>query len=366
MRSATRHVFFTFEIKEKSIVVQLYVQSVFDMLDAILVAIISSFGLGLSFFFGIVLLKNRKLPNRILGLLLIVFALRITKSILYNFVELPLLIKNLGLAANLAVGPLLYLYGYHLLSQNQSFKRSHLLHFTPSLFYVLFGQMIPNSDGSVFWDISYIFILFQSYLYLGMSIYLYRNKMKGILKELRLWYVRLIFTLGLIWMCYTLIFVGILPVYSAGPVAYSFFIVLLAYLGINSKKAFDLSLTPKYRTSKLTPEKGKVYFDKIENVMKEKQLYLNPGLTVASVAETIGISSRDVSEIINKYANQNFASYINNYRIEEAKCLLKARSKKTKIISVALDAGFNSLSTFNVAFKAITNLTPSEYRATHN
>ncbi|MEM6542936.1 MAG: helix-turn-helix domain-containing protein, partial [Bacteroidota bacterium] len=96
---------------------------------------------------------------------------------------------------------------------------------------------------------------------------------------------------------------------------------------------------------------------------KEKQLFLNPGLTVTAVAKVVGISSRDVSEIINKYANQNFASYINRYRIEEAKWLLKTQSKKTKIISVALETGFNSLSTFNVAFKAITDLTPSEYRA---
>nr|WP_298998807.1 helix-turn-helix domain-containing protein [uncultured Allomuricauda sp.] len=311
-------------------------------------------------------MKNRKLENRILGLLLIVFALRITKSILYNFIELPLFIKNLGLAANLAVGPLLYLYGLQLLSQNQSFKRANLFHFVPSLLYVLFGQIIPNSGSSVFWNFSYTFILLQSYIYLGLSLYLYLKKMNHVQKELRLWYIRLIFTLGLVWITYTLIFVDVLPIYSAGPVAYSIFIVLLSYLGINSKKTFNLSLAPKYDTSNLTPEKGKAYFDKIEDVMKEKQLYLNPRLTVTTVAEAVGISSRNVSEIINKYANQNFASYINNYRIEEAKCLLTTRSKKTKIISVALDAGFNNLSTFNVAFKAITNLTPSEYRARYN
>ncbi len=336
------------------------------MLEAILVSVISSFGLGLSFFFGVVFLRNKKLENRILGLLLVIFALRITKSILYNFVELPLFVKNLGLAANLAVGPLLYLYGYHLLSRNAAFKSSNLLHFIPSLLYVVFSHMIPNSDGSFFWNLSYTFILLQSYAYLGMSIHLYQKKMNGIQKELRLWYIRLIFTLGLIWGCYTLIFVGILPMYSAGPIAYSFFIILLAYLGIHSKKTFNLNLTARYHTSTLSPEKGKAYFEKIEAIMKEKQLYLNPGLTLTSVAEAVGISSRNVSEIINKHANQNFASYINNYRVEEAKCLLKTRSKKTKIITVALDAGFNNLSTFNVTFKAITNLTPSEYRAQHD
>lgn len=335
----------------------------FSMLDVILVSVISSFGLGLSFFFGTVFLRTKRLENRILGLLLIIFALRIAKSILYNFVALPLFVKNLGLAANLAVGPLLYLYGHHLLLPNKSFKSSSLLHFIPSLLYVLFSNRIPNSDGSFFWYLSYTLVLLQSYFYLGISLHFYLKKMKNLGKALRLWYIRLLVVLALIWACYALIFVGILPVYSAGPIAYSVFIVLLAYLGINSKKTFDLSLTTRYHTSKLSPEKGRAYFEKIEAVMKEKQLYLHPGLTLTAVAEAVGTSSRNVSEIINKYANQNFASYINNYRVEEAKCLLKKRSKKTKIISVALDAGFNNLSTFNVAFKGITNLTPSEYRA---
>lgn len=336
------------------------------MLDAVIVAIVSSFGLGLSFFFGIVFLRTKRLENHILGLLLIIFALRITKSILYNFVALPLFVKNLGLAANLAVAPLLYLYGYHLLFPNKPFRTSNLLHFVPALLYVVFCQMIPNSSESTFWYVSYTLVLLQSYLYLGMSLHFYLKKMKNLGKALRLWYIRLLVVLALIWACYALIFVGILPMYSAGPIAYSFFIVLLAYLGINSKKTFNLSLTTRYHASKLSPEKGRAYFEKIEAIMKEKRLYLNPGLTLTSVAEAVGISSRNVSEIINKHANQNFASYINNYRIEEAKCLLKTRSKKTKIITVALDAGFNNLSTFNVAFKAITNLTPSEYRAQYD
>ncbi|MEM6540361.1 MAG: WD40 repeat domain-containing protein, partial [Bacteroidota bacterium] len=215
------------------------------MLDALLVSVVGGLGLGLSFFFGSVFLRSKKLENRILGFLLVIFALRITKSIFYSFVELPLFIKNLGLAANLAVGPLLYLYGFHLLPQNTTFRSSSLLHFIPSLLYVVFCQMIPNSNDGVFWTVSYTFVLLQSYLYLGMSVYLHRKKMQATKKEQRSWYFRLVLTLGLIWGCYTLIFVDILPVYSAGPVAYSFFIVLLAYLGIHTKKTFNLSLTPK-------------------------------------------------------------------------------------------------------------------------
>lgn len=81
------------------------------MVIKLLIAIISGIGLGISLFFGIYLLKGKKIQNTILGILLVVLTLRITKSVFYNFVELPVFIKNLGLAANLAIGPLLYLYG---------------------------------------------------------------------------------------------------------------------------------------------------------------------------------------------------------------------------------------------------------------
>jgi len=54
---------------------------------------------------------------------------------------------------------------------------------------------------------------------------------------------------------------------------------------------------------------------------------------------------------------------VNHYRVEEAKQLLLEPAKEDhKIASIAYDAGFNSLSTFNDVFKKITGTTPSQFR----
>ena len=61
--------------------------------------------------------------------------------------------------------------------------------------------------------------------------------------------------------------------------------------------------------------------------------------------------------------NKSFYDCINQYRVEEAKLLLIDPSKSAhKIASIAFDAGFNSISTFNDVFKKITGQTPSQYR----
>jgi AraC-like DNA-binding protein len=58
--------------------------------------------------------------------------------------------------------------------------------------------------------------------------------------------------------------------------------------------------------------------------------------------------------------NKHFSEFINTYRIDFAKKLLK--ETYLKIEAIAYDSGFNSLSTFNTVFKKETGFTPSKYR----
>jgi AraC-like DNA-binding protein len=61
--------------------------------------------------------------------------------------------------------------------------------------------------------------------------------------------------------------------------------------------------------------------------------------------------------------NQNFAEFINSYRIEEAKRILKsAKWAQQKIAAVAFEVGFNTTVTFYRAFKKHTNITPTQYK----
>jgi AraC-like DNA-binding protein len=67
--------------------------------------------------------------------------------------------------------------------------------------------------------------------------------------------------------------------------------------------------------------------------------------------------------LINDYYNRNFFTFINEYRIEEAKNKLSDRNfDQFSIEGIAKSVGFNSKSVFNPAFRNITGLTPAEYK----
>ncbi len=104
----------------------------------------------------------------------------------------------------------------------------------------------------------------------------------------------------------------------------------------------------------------------IEHVKKhvlEKESYLDPSLTIQELSKQVNISVRDLSILINHHMNKHFFDFINEYRIEKAKEILKDASKsKVTILEILYEVGFNSKSSFNTAFKKHTNQTPTEFR----
>jgi AraC-like DNA-binding protein len=77
----------------------------------------------------------------------------------------------------------------------------------------------------------------------------------------------------------------------------------------------------------------------------------------------LNISPKLLSQTINFCFKQNFNSYINQYRIDEAKKIIEADKKDKKtVFEILLDSGFNSKSVFNESFKKFNGFTPKEYR----
>ena len=61
--------------------------------------------------------------------------------------------------------------------------------------------------------------------------------------------------------------------------------------------------------------------------------------------------------------NTSFPDYLNSYRIEEAKSYLKnPEFSKYTIVSIGLEAGFNSKSSFYSVFKKATGQTPATFK----
>jgi AraC-like DNA-binding protein len=101
---------------------------------------------------------------------------------------------------------------------------------------------------------------------------------------------------------------------------------------------------------------------RLEQMLVEKQLYLRPELSLKELSGELKLPSGYVSYLINRYYHKNFKGLINDYRIQAfiQKANLPEEKHKT-YLSLALESGFNSKSTFNQAFKSVTGQSPSEY-----
>ncbi len=134
----------------------------------------------------------------------------------------------------------------------------------------------------------------------------------------------------------------------------------LVYLGLKKPEIFHQG--PKYQHSVLKKTDKQHYQDKLTSLMNQEKLYLNPSITLTEIALKLTIHPIYVSQIINETFRQNFREFLNSYRIEESKRLLVQQTQTLNILGIALDAGFNSKSAFNRAFKKHTGTTPKEFR----
>ncbi|MGE6397158.1 helix-turn-helix domain-containing protein [Chryseobacterium scophthalmum] len=108
-----------------------------------------------------------------------------------------------------------------------------------------------------------------------------------------------------------------------------------------------------------------LYFQKLELLCKEQHIYTDSTLNREKVAEKLGISAGYVSQIVNTITGDNFANYINNYRVEAVKEMISdPEYENYTLLTMGLESGFTSKTTFYKAFKKVTDQTPNEYKNT--
>ncbi|MEL7024163.1 MAG: helix-turn-helix domain-containing protein [Pseudomonadota bacterium] len=102
--------------------------------------------------------------------------------------------------------------------------------------------------------------------------------------------------------------------------------------------------------------------------MTEGAAFRESDLTIAKLSARIGVSQHQLRHLINSTLGYpNFSQFLNDYRIDAIKAALVCPdSPKVPVLTLALDHGFKSLSTFNKAFKERTGMTPTEFRARHS
>ncbi len=102
---------------------------------------------------------------------------------------------------------------------------------------------------------------------------------------------------------------------------------------------------------------------KLLSRMKSERLFANHDLRVGTLADLIGLPEYQLRKKINQNLGyQNFNQFVNHYRISEASERLLSEPR-TPVLSIALDVGFRSISSFNTAFQKQFNMSPTEFRS---
>jgi AraC-like DNA-binding protein len=96
--------------------------------------------------------------------------------------------------------------------------------------------------------------------------------------------------------------------------------------------------------------------------MEEDRIWLNADLNLSKLAQCCGVAPKTLSGVLNQHLGTSFTDYINGYRIDAVKeRILRPESRQLTIAGLAYECGFNSLPTFQRAFKSVTGMSPKEY-----
>jgi AraC-like DNA-binding protein len=322
-------------------------------------------GFILSLYFAIKANKNT-FSNYFLSLLLLMLSIRIIKSVFFYFnPQLANVFIQIGLSACILIGPFLFLY-LRLYTNNG--KLHWAAHIAPYLAGItILGILFPYVEYRNTWSKWIVKgIYFQWLIYIIFSfkyiIAIARKlKVKERLKNIDIWLLSIYWGVFFIWLAYS---VGAYTSYIVGALSFSFilYLIILLLFFRNNKESTFFQEKEKYKNKEIDHET----LEQIEQaltIIAEKELFLNPNLTLEETAKELNVSKHTLSQYLNEKLGKSFSIIINEYRIEKAKELLQTENNYT-IEALGYESGFSSKSTFFTTFKKITGKTPTEYQKT--
>ncbi len=286
-------------------------------------------------------------------------------------------------------GPILYLYLQKLLIEKDQFSRAVAWHFFPALIYVL-------SEAPLLLDSQHPFHLFvaehrylhgvivegaallHNLIYLALDYRLFRRYrlethryfsypehapfLKTILQLIAVCLIAWSYSyLARILGSYNVVTaLGYFIVWLVLP----FTVYVLGYFAIRQPALFrmpPLSKQDKHVKTENNAALADIRFQ-LERIMVEEKPYLNPRLSLFELATMLSVTPHLLSRAINQGYGVNFSTFVNRYRVGEFQRLAQLEAYRDyTVLAIALEAGFNSKTTFNTAFKDITEKTPKEF-----
>ena len=311
--------------------------------------------------------NKKKFSNYFLAFLLLMLSIRIIKSVFFYFnPQLANIFIHIGLSACIMIGFFLYLY---LESQTKNEKLNWNIHTIPYLTGItVLGLIFPYVEHREIWSRWIVKgIYLQWFVYIAISIKFIlpifkKLKKKETLKNIDIWLLSIYIGVAFIWLAY---FTVAYTSYIVGALSFTFvlyLIILLLFFKNNQSTTF-FEEKDRYKNKELNDNIIEDIKQKIL-LIREKELFLNPNLTLDETAKELKTSKHLLSQYLNERLGKSFTYFINEYRIEKAKELLQSQTNYT-IEGLGYESGFNSKSSFFATFKKITGKTPSEYQKSH-
>lgn len=359
-----------------------------------LIIILGSIQGVLFFVYLVVKPLSNKIASNFLALFILSFALS-TLNIAIESIGLGEKLNALDFlplyCSNLIV-PSFYFFVTYLLMPNRKFKTKDRLLFLPFIFQFLFQMILLFlsifNRNIIIENIQAIIPVYDwidnTMLILGIIllaiVYAKINKYQKSLLEVHseinnsnlLWLKKIIILLFVIWILVTIptIYEQIylkpsIDIFYPALVITSIFIYWIGYTSYSFKYSNQIQEYQKNKKqlSLELPEKTKDYYERLLTIMANEKLYLIPDLNLNYLANKLDLSTSYLSQIINKYESKSFYDFINSYRVEEVKIkMTDPKYDHLNLLGIAMESGFKSKSTFNLAFKKIEGSTPTHYK----
>ena len=353
--------------------------------------------------------KNKGWPEYILAAYLATLAVTFAVTFFALAYELPDLMA-FQLNISLLLAPLFFIYIRSLTQTQEQRPYILLLHLGPYLvtwvywlylftvrteyeLYILFSET-PDAELPLLFVLALLLDTLAIPVYAGWSLWILQKHKRAISNafsytegiDLR-WAKVLIYCAGVLWL-------GIaVPESFRTDVAWSlderslqigyaiatFFIFYLGYFGLKQghiitwqpgSTSTPARLQPdnesepatKYLKSGLKEEEAPVHAETLLHYVNTEKPYVQSRLSIQDLAQALDMPVRHLSQVINEHLGQTFYDFVNRYRVEEfKKRITDPRYKNYTVLSIALDCGFNSKSSFNRIFKKFEQCTPTEY-----
>jgi AraC-like DNA-binding protein len=252
--------------------------------------------------------------------------------------------------------PAFYSFGRWAILPTERFRPVQLLHLSPILLLV-----VPRLDIAL----PILFAFGAGYsLWLGRLVYGLRDQRKQFRFEILYFTVMFVLAVVVLGLGFALPYIDHVYFYYFYTYAIALGLaIMVVALVANPDLIGDLSEAARvrYGASTLREVDVDACLAKLEELMTRGKAYQDESLSLASLARAVGVSGHQLSELINTRLGIGFSRYIRECRVKAAKALLISAPARS-ILSIGMDVGFRSQSTFYAAFKEVTGQSPGDFR----